>query len=189
MAAHGEGWQGLNRRTEQFLQDGMQRGKPFPMAPRRSSPMRKITKRAAIIGAATVLGISGAGVAFAAWTASGGGSASAQATTAQGLTVSPATTPASLYPGATADVEIDVTNPNPYPVSISSLAPGTITTGVSGCDGSNITFTAAPAALATPGGPAPASPPLGLPPRGRLVGHRAHPWPWRPLSHATTPSG
>src|SRR5256886_12914475 len=153
MAAHGEGWQGLNRRTEQFLQDGMQRGKPFPMAPRRSSPMRKITKRAAIIGAATVLGISGAGVAFAAWTASGGGSASAQATTAQGLTVSPATTPASLYPGATADVEIDVTNPNPYPVSISSLAPGTITTGVSGCDGSNITFTVAAADFVTPVAP------------------------------------
>lgn len=64
-----------------------------------------------------------AGVAFAAWNASGTGSGYAKATTAQVLTTSDvaATTTAQLYPGGTADVKIKISNPNPYPVRITSI--------------------------------------------------------------------
>jgi hypothetical protein len=64
-----------------------------------------------------------AGVAFAAWNASGTGSGYAKATTAQVLTTSDvaATTTAQLFPGGTADVKIKISNPNPYPVRITSI--------------------------------------------------------------------
>jgi hypothetical protein len=59
-------------------------------------------------------------IAYAAWTATGSGSGYARATSAQALgTVDvSATTSATLYPGATGNVKIQISNPNPYPVGV-----------------------------------------------------------------------
>lgn len=63
-------------------------------------------------------------IAFAAWTATGTGSGYAKATSAQVLTtvdVSASTT-ATLYPGATGNVLLRISNPNPYPVTVTDVA-------------------------------------------------------------------
>ncbi|MGZ5343264.1 MAG: hypothetical protein ACXWF5_01100, partial [Actinomycetota bacterium] len=62
-------------------------------------------------------------IAFAAWTASGTGSGYAKATNAQALTTVDvsATTAATLYPGATGNVKIEISNPNPYPVTVTDV--------------------------------------------------------------------
>ena len=59
-------------------------------------------------------------IAYAAWTATGSGSGYAKATSAQALTTVDvsATTTATLYPGATGNVSLRITNPNPYPVRV-----------------------------------------------------------------------
>jgi hypothetical protein len=87
-----------------------------------------------------------AGVAFAAWNASGTGSGYAKATTAQVMTTSDvaATTTAQLYPGGTADVKIKINNPNPYPVRITSITGNGAITSDKGaaCDASTgVTYT------------------------------------------------
>ena len=63
----------------------------------------------------------GAGVAFAAWTASGTGAAGAKATSFQALTVSAGTATAQLYPGGSGDAVVSVTNPNPFAVKITQI--------------------------------------------------------------------
>jgi hypothetical protein len=84
--------------------------------------------------------IVGGGVAYANWTASGTGSGAAKAAGATALTVNVGTTTADLYPGFTqGDVFMSVSNPNPYPVNITSLTPGAITSSSGTCAASNIT--------------------------------------------------
>jgi hypothetical protein len=63
-------------------------------------------------------------IAYAAWTATGSGSGYARATSAQALgTVDvSATTSATLYPGATGNVKIQISNPNPYPVRVTGVS-------------------------------------------------------------------
>ena len=76
-----------------------------------------------VVAAAAILVVA-VGVAYAAWTAGGSGSGYAKATTAQTLTtvdVSAATS-ATLYPGATGDLELRIDNPNPYPVRVTSVS-------------------------------------------------------------------
>jgi hypothetical protein len=85
-------------------------------------------------------------IAFAAWTASGTGSGYAKATTAQPLgTVDvSATTAATLYPGATGSVKIEISNPNLYPVTVTDVVgSGTIVSDAgSACDNATgVTFT------------------------------------------------
>jgi hypothetical protein len=86
--------------------------------------MRNLSRRAQLIAAAlTLLGLCVAGLVYAAWTATGGGSGYAKAGTAQALTtvdVSASTT-ASLYPGADGNVSIEISNPNPYPVEVTDV--------------------------------------------------------------------
>ena len=62
-------------------------------------------------------------IAYAAWTATGSGSGYAKATSAQALTTVDvsATTTATLYPGATGNVSLRITNPNPYPVRVTCV--------------------------------------------------------------------
>ena len=85
-------------------------------------------------------------IAFAAWTATGTGSGYAKATTAQVLTtvdVSASTT-ATLYPGATGNVLLRISNPNPYPVTVTDVAgSGAIVSDTTAaCDASTgVTFT------------------------------------------------
>jgi hypothetical protein len=110
---------------------------------------RKGRKRVILVAAAAVLVVA-AGVAYAAWTASGGGSGYAKATSAQALgTVDvSATTPATLYPGATGDLKLEINNPNPYPVRVTSVTGAGAITSDKGaaCNASTgVTFTNQPA--------------------------------------------
>ncbi|HEY7439374.1 MAG TPA: hypothetical protein VIC35_08245 [Acidimicrobiia bacterium] len=109
----------------------------------RRNQKRKFGKKAAIFGV-TLLTAAGIGTAFGVWTVGGGGSGTATATSAQPLTTSVATTTAQLYPGiAGANLYVTANNPNPFPVTITSVnangaavpdpahAAGCVTTGVS----------------------------------------------------------
>ena len=89
----------------------------------------------------------GSGVAYAAWSASGTGSGSGAATVAQSLVVTPVTPAgagASIYPGGPAGpIFLNIQNPNPYAVTVTSIAYGTPTsTDVSTCASTNISLDA-----------------------------------------------
>jgi hypothetical protein len=107
--------------------------------------MRKSVKRAATIAAAVVL-TGGAVAAYAAWNATGTGDAYAQAGTAQELQITQAGTDATLYPGATGNAFIKVTNPNSYPVKITTIkwtpSDGVAATPVAGsvCNNTGVYF-------------------------------------------------
>jgi hypothetical protein len=99
-----------------------------------------------VLAAVAALVVSGA--LYAAWSTGGSGNGYAKATTAQSLTLSDASasTTADLYPGATGTVKLRVTNPNPFPVRITSVAKqsgGTITSDKgAACNASTgVTFT------------------------------------------------
>jgi hypothetical protein len=94
-----------------------------------------LTRKRQLIGGAIALLVLGAvALVYAAWTATGGGSGYAKATTAQALTtvdVSASTT-ATLYPGANGDLLLKIHNPNPYPVQVTDVTGnGTITADAS----------------------------------------------------------
>jgi hypothetical protein len=108
--------------------------------------MKKFTRRVLVMAAAMALAL-GLSVAFAVWTATGTGSGQAKATSAQAITASASAVSTDLlYPGKTdGDVGISITNPNPYPIRITSIArSGAITaTPLSGrtCTTTGVTFT------------------------------------------------
>jgi hypothetical protein len=64
------------------------------------------------------------GVAFAAWTSSGTGQGSASSTHDQPSQITSSAFAADLYPGATDIITVSVSNPNPYPVIVTSMSPG-----------------------------------------------------------------
>lgn len=108
--------------------------------------MQSTRKRRLVGGGITVVVLVAAGLAYAAWTASGTGSGYAKAGTAQALTTTDvsATTVADLYPGTNGNVKISITNPNPYPVRVTSITGnGTITAagGIGTCTTTGVTFT------------------------------------------------
>jgi hypothetical protein len=96
---------------------------------------KRLTATAVLTGGLLV-----AGVAFAAWTATGSGSGYAKAGAAQplGTLDASAQTSADLYPGVTdGDVVLEIDNPNPYPVEVTSVsADGAVVTvsGDAACD-------------------------------------------------------
>jgi hypothetical protein len=81
------------------------------------------------------------GVALAAWSATGAGSADAGTGTTLAVTLAPGTPTAGLYPGGAGDVVLTITNPNLSAVTVGSLAldPGqgdggyAVDTGHPGC--------------------------------------------------------
>jgi hypothetical protein len=81
-------------------------------------------KIAATAAAVTIAG--GAGIAFAAWTSSGSGTGSAQAGTSADSAIAGVTPVAAndLYPGAVKDTFVTVSNPNAYPVEVTSIGAG-----------------------------------------------------------------
>ena len=90
-------------------------------------------RRVTVVVLTTGLVLAG-GVAVASWVTEGTGPATAEATTAQSLVVSPASPTASLYPkpaggyssGDVGTVAATVANPNPFPIRLSSATLGTI---------------------------------------------------------------
>jgi hypothetical protein len=92
---------------------------------------RRYVRRGVIVFAVMTTAL-GSGVAYAAWTSSGSGSATTKAGTAQAPVVSGgAVTTGLLYPGGTGDAVVTVSNPNPYPVVVTTVAPnGPATCGV-----------------------------------------------------------
>jgi hypothetical protein len=105
--------------------------------------MRLSRKLSAV--AAGVIALAVAGVAFAAWTASGTGSGAAQATSASAVTYSNGTTTAQLFPTGSGDLVISVHNPNGYKIQITdvvSTGATTVDAGHSGCNASSVALTA-----------------------------------------------
>ena len=100
-----------------------------------------------VVGAAFgVVAIGIAGIAIAAWSVSGSGTGYAKAGSASALTLSDASasTSADLYPGASGAVKLKVSNPNPFPVRITTVAGNGASTSDKGaaCDASTgVTFT------------------------------------------------
>src|SRR5690349_15787211 len=102
--------------------------------------------RRLIFGAVAILTMAAVGLVYAAWTTNGSGSGYAKAGTSQALTTVDvsATTAASLYPGTSGDVKLQISNPNPYAVRVTAVSGnGTITpdAGHSGCTTTGVTFT------------------------------------------------
>lgn len=95
--------------------------------------------------------VSTAGVAVALWSATGSGNGGAKALTAQALTITAAGAPtADLFPGASGDLQFTVTNPNPYPISLTDVDYGAVTSSdQANCPAANLT-TAADGSLAAP---------------------------------------
>lgn len=85
--------------------------------------MRLRTKLAAA-GASTALVAGAAGVAFASWSSTGSGAATAKSTHDSPSVIASAAAAADLYPGATKSVTVTVTNPNPYPIVVTSISAG-----------------------------------------------------------------
>jgi len=83
-------------------------------------------------------------IAFATWTTDGSGTASDQALTAQAVTLDAVATPtADLYPGGQGAAQFTVTNPNPYPVQLTSISFTTVTSGnEANCPATNLTVAA-----------------------------------------------
>lgn len=101
---------------------------------------RKRTLAVIALGA-TAAAVAAGGAAYAFWTSSGSGSGAAVVAHAQLVSVAGGSNNAlSLYPGANADIAVQVTNPNPYPVTI---------TGVTAGDPASITGSGACAGTAT----------------------------------------
>jgi hypothetical protein len=107
---------------------------------------KNLRRRAATV-LALVLVVFGTGVAYAAWTQTGIGSGSAKAVTAANSTITTSAATADLYPGKTGGaVYFSVDNPNPYPVTYTSLAVGAITSS----DSSNCPAVATNITVASP---------------------------------------
>ena len=108
--------------------------------------MRFFSRRNLITGAVVAIAVSGVALVYAAWTTNGSGSGYAKAGSSQALTTIDvsASTSATLYPGSTGDVKLQISNPNPYAVRVTAVSGnGTITpdAGHSGCTTTGVTFT------------------------------------------------
>jgi len=82
------------------------------------------TRKKPLLAAGAIALIASTAVAVAAWQTSGSGPAYAKAQTAAPLTLgdASASTSADLYPGATGALTIKITNPNPFPVKVTTVA-------------------------------------------------------------------
>ena len=95
----------------------------------------------------------GGGVALAAWSVSGNGDGEAQAIDADEIVVDDQASPtAGLFPGGQAGVTVRVQNPLPYPVTLTHVTYGAVTTtGGGSCDSDVVTPTGSGAVpLGTP---------------------------------------
>lgn len=79
-------------------------------------------RRALLGGILVIAAVAAATAADAAWSGGGSGTGSAGTGTTVAVTLSPGTPSAGLHPGGSADVVLEVTNPNQHPVRIGTLA-------------------------------------------------------------------
>jgi hypothetical protein len=97
-------------------------------------------KRTLVVVLALAVGVVAVGVGLGAWSLGGTGNGAAKATTASNITLADASafTSADLYPGATGNLKLRATNPNPFPVRITAVSGnGTITSDKgAACDAS-----------------------------------------------------
>jgi hypothetical protein len=107
---------------------------------RRARRARRRRRRVLVTLSGVAAMVLAAGVAVALWPASGTGSGTTKALSAQGLTVNATASPvADLFPGATGALQFTITNPNPYPVSLTSIAYGTVSSSdPTGCPAANL---------------------------------------------------
>jgi hypothetical protein len=94
----------------------------------------------------TLIAMTAVGFVYAAWTTSGSGSGYAKAGSSQVLSTVDvsASTGATLYPGVSGDVKLQISNPNPYAVRVTAVTGnGAITAdaGHPGCTTTGVTFT------------------------------------------------
>lgn len=104
----------------------------------RSLPSRKLLTA---LAAATIV-LAGAGVASAAWMSTGAGSASARASSAVNSSIAAATLEVAddLYPAAVKSTKVTITNPNPYPVVVTSISAGSsAATSAGACGAGTVT--------------------------------------------------
>jgi hypothetical protein len=102
---------------------------------------RAMSRKHKVVSIAAVITLlTGVGIASALWSAAGSGAGNAKSITAQSVTVTAATGTADLYPGFTAgDVFFTVVNPNPYPVTFTSMTAGAIVSSNPGaCAATNV---------------------------------------------------
>ena len=83
--------------------------------------MRQSKKLTAGLGIVTA-GLLSTGIAFAAWTSNGSGAGTAQSTTSEDSSITAGVSAADLYPGAVKSVTVTITNPNDYPVVVTSIS-------------------------------------------------------------------
>ena len=119
-------------------------------------------KRALIIIVGALGAVAAVGIGLGAWNLTGSGNGAAKATTASAITLADASafTSADLYPGATGNLMLRATNPNSFPVRITTVSGnGTVTsdkgaacdasTGVAVVNQSGLTLDLTPGATAT----------------------------------------
>lgn len=110
---------------------------------------RRWSRGIVALAAVTAAVLVAAATALAYWTTIGSGAASGAAANTQAVTLTVGIPTAQLYPGAQADMAVDVSNPNPVPVHLGALSLDTgsgtggfdVDAGHSGCDLSVLSFT------------------------------------------------
>jgi hypothetical protein len=82
----------------------------------------KISRTQTLIAGAAIATVAIAAPAFAFWTGAGAGTATATLDTPQALTLSPGGLGSEIFPGQSKSVATVASNPNPYPVEITSIS-------------------------------------------------------------------
>lgn len=121
-------------------------------ADKRSSRTRRLV--AGLIGAALVSGVA-YGVTNWIVGLNGGSSGEAHSGSVSNISITAVASPAAgnlLYPGASGDVVISISNPNPFPVTITAVQLPTNTTYATGYTTSALTTTQTGCVAATPSG-------------------------------------
>lgn len=98
-------------------------------------------KRTAVIAGIAVLAIGG-GVAYAAWSSTGAGSGTVGSKTSVASVITPVAGTTGLYPGGSVDFQVTISNPNDYPVKVTSIAAGASDETVDGCLAGTVTSAA-----------------------------------------------
>jgi hypothetical protein len=94
------------------------------MARDESALSGRLTRGRVIAAIALVTAVVVAGLALAAWLTAGSGAGYGKAGSSQPLSAldASASTSATLYPGVTGDVTLKISNPNPFPVRVTSVS-------------------------------------------------------------------